>query len=204
MYADIDSLPNKFTKAAILQDDYDALFLVEQFHLLSQYFMAVSPGHPLMAYAIQQALENVLWHDDVEKINAAFTTGPHALHEAYRRFRRDAGVWVDPAVRGQKPVWAGTFVGTHNRTVTVLGVAEHENEFLTRDYLTSSSFGRRLRKKHIYRAMGMHHFSDDAQGNASGITCRDLLYRSKSVTSTSPSLLPSGVSQQLRESRLGQ
>ncbi|KAL7556628.1 hypothetical protein ACA910_014160 [Epithemia clementina (nom. ined.)] len=174
VYADIDSRPNKQTKEMILRDDYDALFVLEQYHLLSQFFIAISPGHPLMAYAIQKALQNVLLHDDVQKINAAFTTGPHALHEAFRQFRSDAGAWVDPAVAGKKPVQAGTFVGTDNRTVTVVGVADHQNEYITRDYL---SFG--TRKARAYIRMGMQHFLEDARSNASGTSCRQLLYDAK-------------------------
>ena len=175
VYADIDSRPSLLTLDAITLNDPDAFFVVEQYHLLSQYFMAVSPRHPLMKYAIEVALQNVLQHDDVQKINAAFTTGPHALHEAFRKFRRDnGGAWVDPALPGYKPVHAGHFLGTLNRSVTVAGVAERQNEYITRDFL---SYGNR--KDQVYERMGMQHFLKDAQTNASGISCIRLIYRDR-------------------------
>ena len=170
VYADIDSRPNEKTKEVILNNgNADAFFLVEQYHLLSQFFIAASPRHPILAYAIEIALENVLLHNDVQKINAAFTTGPHALHEAYRRFRKDVGAWVDLAMPGKKPVHAGTFVGTENRTITVVGVAENQNEYITRDFLSGG------RKHKVYRAMGMQHFLQDAKAHASGVSCRKLI-----------------------------
>ena len=44
VYADLDTKPNKFNATTISADD-DGFFIVEQYHLLSQYFMAVSPRH---------------------------------------------------------------------------------------------------------------------------------------------------------------
>lgn len=44
IYADLDTKPNKFNATSITVDD-DGFFIVEQYHLLSQYFMAVSPKH---------------------------------------------------------------------------------------------------------------------------------------------------------------
>lgn len=44
VYADVDTKPNKFNSTTITADD-DGFFIVEQYHLLSQYFMAMSPRH---------------------------------------------------------------------------------------------------------------------------------------------------------------
>lgn len=55
IYADIDAVPARFASDTLSIQD-DAFFVVEQYHLLSQYFMALSPRHPLMYYAIQKCL----------------------------------------------------------------------------------------------------------------------------------------------------
>jgi hypothetical protein len=55
IYADIDAVPAMFGSDTLSTED-DAFFVVEQYHLLSQYFMALSPRHPLMYYAIQKCL----------------------------------------------------------------------------------------------------------------------------------------------------
>ena len=44
IYADLDTKPNTFNTTTITADD-DAFFVVEHYHLLSQYFMAASPRH---------------------------------------------------------------------------------------------------------------------------------------------------------------
>lgn len=44
VYADIDTKPNKLNATTITAED-DGFFLVEMYHLLSQYFMATSPRH---------------------------------------------------------------------------------------------------------------------------------------------------------------
>ena len=156
IYADLDTAPNAFTPQHTLNAETDdALFVVEQYHMLSQYFMAVTPRHPLMWYAIQRALQNLWDLPDTGKVSAAMATGPHVLHAAYRDFRHDAGQNVDPAGVGYKPVWAGRFVGTANYTVTVVGVGENQNEYVHRDLLG-------MHKKHVaYKEMNMRHFQQD-------------------------------------------
>ena len=156
IYADLDTAPNAFSPSTTIHAAADdALFVVEQYHMLSQYFMAVTPRHPLVWYAIQRALQNLWDLPDTGKVSAAMVTGPHVLHAAYRDFRADAGQAVDPAGVGYKPVWAGRFVGTWNYTVTVIGVGEQQNEYVHRDLLG-------MHKKHAaYKEMHMRHFQQD-------------------------------------------
>jgi hypothetical protein len=66
LYSDIDATPALFNKTTITDDD-DGFFVVEHSDLLSQYFMALSPRHPLMYYAIQQSLSNILRERDIGK-----------------------------------------------------------------------------------------------------------------------------------------
>lgn len=153
VYADIDSAPNAMTGSTI-QDEDDGFFVVEQYHMLSQYFMAVSPRHPLMHYTIQHTLHNLMGKKDTGQQNAAYVTGPHALHAGYRSFRHDHhGDKVDPAGTGYKPVWNGTFYGTDHRSIRVVGVGENENEYIWR------SLVRTKHKMEEYKQQGMEHFS---------------------------------------------
>jgi len=162
IYADLDAVPAKFT-AATLQPTDDAFFVVEQYHLLSQWFMAVSPRHPLMYYAVHHSLSRLLDAPDTGAIPASMFTGPHALHAAYIEFRKDAGEFVDSASIGKKPVWAGHFRGSCNRTVTVVGAASDQNEYVNRDFLG-------VLKKNEYRKMSMRHFQED-KNHPSGQSC---------------------------------
>lgn len=162
IYVDLDAVPVEFT-VEMLDGQQDAFFVVEQYHMLSQYFIAVTPKHPLMWYAIQHSLGN-LWHAaDTGQIPAAFYTGPHALHQAYIQFRRDGGEMVEGAKPGKKPVWAGHFVGTHNRSVTIVGVAENQNQYIDRDVIGSV-------KGNEYKKLGMTLHQMDRK-HATGKSC---------------------------------
>ena len=184
VYADIDAIPNKLSpETTFLEDNHkDGLFVVEQYHLLSQYFMAVSPRHPLMWYAVQAALQKVLKNGDLQRINAAYTTGPHALHHALYLFadRDGAHTIVHPWKAGTTPVAAGTYVGTNGRSITALGTAANQNEFVNRDVL-------RGRKDAIYETMGMTHFSKEANRPRGRTTCVDAIFN---LTQAKP---PSGI-----------
>jgi hypothetical protein len=171
VYADIDSAPHTFTGDTISASD-DGFFVVEQYHILSQYFMAMSPRHPLMYYAIHKALLNLLLVPDTGQLNAAHVTGPHALHAAYIEFRKDAGVHVDPTGIGFKPVWKGYFPGTENRSITVVGVGENENEYVWRSIVKKGD------KKKEYAAMGMTHFNEyTRKDKSSKTTCLSAIRR---------------------------
>lgn len=150
---DVDGVPAKRTPA-LLQPTDDAYFVVEQYHMLCQYFIAVTPRHPLIWYAIQHALANLWRAADTGRIPAALYTGPHALHVAYTSFRKDAGRVVEETRTGIKPVWVGHFVGTYNRTVTIVGIAGNENEYIDRDVIGS------LKRKE-YEKLGMTIYQDE-------------------------------------------
>jgi hypothetical protein len=184
VFADIDSVPTpKFTPPdaylrmeqpqlqhgsnGSLFDGMDGLFVVEQFHLLSQYFMAVSPNHPLMWYAIHHSLINLLRAGDTGRASAAMATGPHALHAGLASFVADNGGSVEPAIRGARPVRAGTYVGTRNRTVTAIGTGENHREYVDRDVL-------RGQKRADYQRMAMRHFQDDKK-HPSGRSCLSVI-----------------------------
>ncbi|MEM1182085.1 MAG: glycosyltransferase [Acidobacteriota bacterium] len=158
IYADIDTKPAAFDGSQIT-DDTDAFFEVEDYHLLSQYFMAASPRHPILYYAVHNALLNLLGAEDSGSINAAFQTGPHALHKGFQAFMADAGREISDFRPGAFPVAAGVYVGTDRRSATVVGQAERRDEFVVREAI------RREQKTREYARMGMTHFLDDAKGS---------------------------------------
>jgi mannosyltransferase OCH1-like enzyme len=68
IYADIDAVPAKFHGETSIPASYDSYFVIEQYHLLSQWFIAVSPKHPLMFYAVQKCLQNLLAAPDTGSV----------------------------------------------------------------------------------------------------------------------------------------
>lgn len=156
IYADIDTAPNLFNDSSIT-DDHDSFFVIEQYHMLSQYFMAASPHHPVMFYAIHHALANIIKHSKDERFDAALITGPHTLHQGFQSFMSDVGIRIVSFQKGALPVHSGTFVGTQGRSVTAVGVASNQNEYVEREKI------RRPEKIKEYGKMKMTHFWEDAK-----------------------------------------
>jgi hypothetical protein len=171
IYADLDTRPNKF-QANMITDTTDGFFVVTQYHIPSQWFMATAPRHPLMYYAIQHALLNVLQQLDTSKMNAAYITGPHALLNGYSTFRKDAGVTVPRTVPGNKCIKAGEWVGTHNRSITVVGIGENGKEYVIREAIP------RPKKIVEYEKMGMKHFMGEKTDQKERI-CLSAIYHAQ-------------------------
>jgi hypothetical protein len=68
---------------------------------------------------------------------------------------KDNGIGVQSPGIGKKPAKAGLWVGTNNRTITVAGRGENENEYVIREVI------RRELKIAEYASMGMKHFSNE-------------------------------------------
>ena len=173
IYADIDTKPTKFNGTTI-EDSDEAFFIVEQYHLLSQYFFAAAPRHPIIFYAIHSTLANLLTVEDISAINAPFVSGPHALHRGFQLFMADNNITVANVVAGEKPAKAGTWVGTDFHTLTVRGIGENENEYVSREAI------RRMPKMKEYAKMGMRHFtsySDQKAGYKQ--SCRQQLWQAR-------------------------
>jgi mannosyltransferase OCH1-like enzyme len=154
IYTDIDTVPGpNFRPDAMLKDGVDGLFVVEREGMLSQYFMAVSPRHPIMYYAIQHTLSGLLQAPDTGDVRAPQVTGPWVLHKALKAFVADAGGWVAAKLPDNKPVKAGTYVGTHNRSVTAIGTWDNANDYVRREVIGL------VDKKAEYDKMEMEHFT---------------------------------------------
>ena len=175
IYADLDTKPNistedGFSFTTSIQPDDDGYFLVEQYHILSQYFIAIKPRHPLMYYAIQYSLLNLLELQDTLQVGAQYKTGPHVLHTAYREYRYDYdGMYkVEPILPGLKPIKAGTYRGTYNTTIRVVGIGEKQNQYIIRQAIPER------KRQQDYTKMGITHFSKYTSyknGKTSNITC---------------------------------
>jgi hypothetical protein len=75
IYADVDTKPKKLNGTTITAED-DGFFTVEQYHLLSQYFMATSPRH--------RKCTVILTYYCVLPIVAHFALSDYLLHHSHR------------------------------------------------------------------------------------------------------------------------
>lgn len=149
IYVDLDSAPVSWTPDSIKPSD-DAYFVVENYDAPSQYFMAAAPRHPVVYYAIHQALSKIMSAPNVQKIDASYTTGPYALLDGFTFFMLDVGLYF------HKPIRGGYYHGRYNRSVTIDGYGrELSNDIIRREAI------RRERKMKMYRQQNMSHFLDE-------------------------------------------
>lgn len=91
----------------------------------------------------------------------------------YRDFRSDNGDRVDPAGTGFKLVRNGTFYGTRNHSIRVVGIGENENEYVWRSLVKKHT---KLRE---YGMMGMEHFLEFRKDEkSSGVSCLTAIHQS--------------------------
>ena len=134
----------------VIQDDDDAFFVVEELGVLSQYFLATSPKHPLMYLAVQNTLSRLLEVPHVGNQVIPQVTGPGALKMAFKYFMGTPDTPQNGRVR------QGKYVGVGNREVTVVGhKATGSNNYVVRATV-SGKWGQ-------YKDMDMKHYSKIAK-----------------------------------------
>jgi mannosyltransferase OCH1-like enzyme len=145
IYTDIDNAPGKFWNASTIALDDDAFFVVEKLGVLSQFFLAASPKHPLLYLAVHQTLHRLLNIDHVGKQFIPQVTGPGALKVAFKYFMRTQETTHYGRVR------AGKYYGVGGRSVTVAGSKETSWQLVKRGSVPEQMDG--------YKQMHMRHFS---------------------------------------------
>jgi hypothetical protein len=153
IYTDIDNLPASFDGQTIQNDD-EAFFVIERSAILSQYFFAARPRHPLMYLLVQHMTSRLLALNDVTMQIVSLVTGPGALRMAFCNFMRGQGPNFpkhEPRPRCWYPT-AQLYTGLYNTTVRVVGHQDNPDEWVARDVVPD--------KHLIYRRMNMTYFRD--------------------------------------------
>ncbi|KAL7477363.1 hypothetical protein ACHAW6_003173 [Cyclotella cf. meneghiniana] len=160
IYTDIDNSPLKFNGHTIFATD-DSFFVIEMLGIMGQYFIASSPGHPLMKLSLETGMDSLRKIPNVMRNNPAITTGPNALKVGFIRFMKGTS---DGYIR------AGIYVGIENRSVTVVGDKDR-----SREYIQRSGLGE-LQKIKYYKILGIEHFHENKRFPQTGrISCMEHL-----------------------------
>lgn len=170
IYTDMDNAPTKDffvkdgngnpTNVTIITDDDDSFFVVERIGVLSQYFMASSPKHPLLYLSVLQVFARLMEVETIGTQYVPFVTGPGALKNAFIRFM---GLMEGGQVK------EGRYVGHNNHTITVVGSKRHANKYVQRESISGAD------KRNGYSLMGMKHFGKSARPSLN-ISCFLHLY----------------------------
>jgi mannosyltransferase OCH1-like enzyme len=163
IYTDTDNAPNKFNGTTIQPED-DGFFVVEVMGTPSQWFMAVSPRHPLMHMIIETILHNIAWTIKATgQLKVIWITGPGAVAEGFNLYTRD----------NSRQHEAGHYVGTEGRSVRLVGNKENQDEYVWRNMIKD--------KEDLYEKMNMvlTHLTrmNINKKAATKLTCLEHLYR---------------------------
>mmetsp|Transcript_25572 Transcript_25572/g.59002 ORF Transcript_25572/g.59002 Transcript_25572/m.59002 type:complete len:373 (-) Transcript_25572:59-1177(-) len=143
IYSDIDSSPNIFNGTTILPDD-DAYFVVEQLGIPSQYFFAASPSHPIMYFAVEWALHNLMDRRNIRDNQPPHTTGPKALGMGFSWFTGKT-YYSGAGVYNGEPPFA-------NRSVKIEGKKKKSDDIVERESIRGKI------KVKLYQNQNMTHF----------------------------------------------
>lgn len=145
LYANLNLYPLRFNASTILSTD-DGFFLTyPKTGKLSTNVMAVSPRHPLIFFAVQRMLDNILHSDRSGMIFASNITGARALSQALHDFQR--GQLRSSDIRFDAVI-DGIVHGPFRRSIRVAGPLNGTDE------LVSPIFISRVRKEREYHRMG--------------------------------------------------
>jgi hypothetical protein len=154
IYSGIDNSANRFNGSTISPDD-DSFFVVESLGIMSQYFLASSPKHPLMKHALNFGIPALQDTVNVMVNNPATKTGPGAIKNGFINFQKAAGI----STNGYTP--AGIYEGAENiepsserRYCTVVG-----NKNLGKEYIDRNGLGQ-SEKQELFAAANMSRYND--------------------------------------------
>jgi hypothetical protein len=129
IYADLDTVPGGRFRSDFIRDSDDAIVLLDQYdrasgqeqqQQLSIGFIAASPRHPMVYYALQYALSGLMATEDISMGSDIVSS---TLHRAFLEFRKDNDMNLTTVpVQQQNPDLKRYqyYMGTNNRTVTVV------------------------------------------------------------------------------------
>eukprot|EP00525_Craspedostauros_australis_P001613 CAMPEP_0198110242 /NCGR_PEP_ID=MMETSP1442-20131203/2266_1 /TAXON_ID= /ORGANISM="Craspedostauros australis, Strain CCMP3328" /LENGTH=397 /DNA_ID=CAMNT_0043766207 /DNA_START=34 /DNA_END=1227 /DNA_ORIENTATION=- len=168
IYSDMDSAPGpRFTTDAAIQPDDDAYIVVEGGGFPAQYFIAASPKHPLMFYAVHRVYLRLFDVNNVLRQRIPVVTGPGALKTAAIDFMKDEKFGYPEE---------GLYNDTGGRQVRVWGTRATNNEFIVRNAVRSryKRNGWAAMDQKPYRAIGSQ--VDEATREWLLQSCRDVLF----------------------------
>lgn len=177
IYADIDSEPSKkeFSIFEMIEPNIDdSFFVMDGLGIISQYFMASSPRHPLIEKTLTIALSNLRKTVNVMVNNPALNTGPKALKTSFDLFintdehaTTTTGVTTDTAETTKLSDYMYDRINDNknrmyildsnsNRSITIVG---HKNK--PQQYIIRDSAGFHSKKKY-YTLMNMTHHHEES------------------------------------------
>lgn len=155
--ADLNSYPNAFNMSSIQPDDEGFFLLEEETERLSTVVMAASPGHPLMYYAVQRSLSNILQMQNNIEYDPQRIVGSQALDGAMKDFRqRQANNMGGAEIK----LIEGRLVGKQGRSIRIAGrMGDNDGSIVTPIFIST------LGKRDAFEKIGMKDFYEPIAGS---------------------------------------
>jgi hypothetical protein len=181
IYTDIGNAPDKFNDNTLQPED-DAFFVIDPRYIPGEWFMAISPRHPIMYMTVTSILQQqfkderggfdpVVWKTDWWK------QSPGVINKGLQIFTRGRMPYPEP----------GLHKGTEDRSVRLVKETKDSYEYVSRNLIKD--------KLNLYEKMNMTDFlrmdaRDQRSYQTTKLTCLEHMYRveeeSKGVHEKSP------------------
>jgi len=180
LYVDLGLLPMKFTPTTIKNDD-DGLFVIDSdTGLLSTTIMAVSPHHPIIFYAVQHLISNIMMVESssssLPSSNNNSMTGSFVLNQAFHTFQQNQQKGQHKVQGDLSFLSPGLFHGAMNRSIRV--VADGLNNEDSKLALVMPIFSSQQEKQIEFQKMGIIRAANETTSNNErrAFSCLHVLY----------------------------
>jgi len=183
LYVDLGLSPLKFTPSTIKNDD-DGLFVIDSdTGLLSTTIMAVSPHHPIIYYAVQHLILNIMMVESSSSPslsnNNNTLTGSFVLTQAFHTFQQKQQKRQHKVQGDLSFLSPGLFHGAMNRSTRV--IADGFNNEDSNLALVMSIFSSQQEKQIEFQKMGMIRAVNETttknNNERRGFSCLHALYK---------------------------
>ncbi len=137
--ADLNTFPTQFNATTVSNEDDGFFLLEEDSDTISTKVMAVSPRHPLMYYAIQHAMSNILHMQPKVVYHSREVVGEGALNQAMTDFLRSSTkhrLWKKDK---ELLIQEGMLEGMYGRTIRIGGRMSRTDQGIVTHIFISSA-----------------------------------------------------------------
>lgn len=145
IYTDMDTgIKEGGFNGTTITAEMDGFFVQTPLGKPSQWFMAVSPRHPLMYLAMNRIIRNIWLLKDIGTFPVVFVTGPAVIGDALGEFM---------GIQQNKNFKSQTYVGLYNRSIVLEGEQGYNVRHFVREVVSKEV------KFEAYKKSGMTHIS---------------------------------------------
>lgn len=144
VYADLNTRPKNFNGSFVSNEEDGMLFWNGNSTIISSLVMVASPRHPIMYYAVQHCLQNILGMRPDETYEIDSIVGDKPLNEAFKDFVKQTR-----SREAENSLSKDFFEGVHGRSIRIVGSVDELSHLVMPLFISKSGKEKELLKMGI-------------------------------------------------------